>query len=83
MSVPKNKFAIGDHVTVCTSYSSIGRGYSNTGRGLYVVTRVLPWTDHGWQYRIRNENEPHERVVEEEQLRFIPTVTSVIEPSRR
>ena len=38
--------------------------------GLYQVTQLLPAQEGGaFQYRIRNENEPHERMVKEHELR--------------
>jgi hypothetical protein len=39
--------------------------------GLYQVTQLLPFDGEVFQYRIRNTNEPHERVVKEDQLRKV------------
>jgi hypothetical protein len=36
---------------------------------IYTVTRLLPSTGDGLQYRIRSESEAHERVVIEHQIR--------------
>jgi hypothetical protein len=36
--------------------------------GLYKVTRLLPPEGDVFQYRIKNANEPHERLVKEHEL---------------
>jgi hypothetical protein len=36
--------------------------------GVYQVTQLLPAEKEGSQYRIKNANEPHERVVKEHEL---------------
>jgi hypothetical protein len=41
----------------------------NVPRGAYVIERQLPSETRDWQYRIRNSNDGHERVVLESQLR--------------
>jgi len=43
----------------------IGRGGVN---GVYKITQLLPPEGDDRQYRIKNSNEPHERVVKESQL---------------
>jgi hypothetical protein len=37
--------------------------------GVYHVTQLLPPEDGAFQYRIKNINEPHERVAKERELR--------------
>jgi hypothetical protein len=37
--------------------------------GVYQVTQLLPFEDETFQYRIKNVNEPHERVAKEHELR--------------
>lgn len=38
---------------------------------VYTITRLLPLSDRGFSYRIRGENEPHERMAEEGQLQAV------------
>ena len=42
-----------------------GRGGTN---GIYKVTQLLPPQGDDHQYRIKNADEPHERVIKESQL---------------
>ena len=37
--------------------------------GVYQVTKLLPPEGDAFQYRIKNANEPHERVAREHELR--------------
>ena len=37
--------------------------------GVYQITQQLPPEGEAYQYRIRNVNEPHERVAQENELR--------------
>ena len=37
--------------------------------GVYQVTHLLPPAGEAFQYRIKNVNEPHERVAKENELR--------------
>jgi hypothetical protein len=37
--------------------------------GVYEVIQLLPPQDGAFQYRIKNVNEPHERMVKEHELR--------------
>ena len=37
--------------------------------GAYQITQLLPPDDEAFQYRIKNVNEPHERVAKENELR--------------
>jgi hypothetical protein len=37
--------------------------------GVYQVTQLLPPEGEAFQYRIKNANEPHERVAKEHELR--------------
>jgi hypothetical protein len=36
--------------------------------GVYQVTQLLPLEGEAFQYRIKNANEPHERMVKEHEL---------------
>jgi hypothetical protein len=36
--------------------------------GAYQITQLLPPDDEAFQYRIKNVNEPHERVAKENEL---------------
>jgi hypothetical protein len=58
-----HKFAAGDHVTFLP-----GQFDSNVTRGVYTIVRVLPVTDRGCQYRVKNVEDRHERVIDEVQL---------------
>ena len=37
--------------------------------GVYQITQLLPPEGEAFQYRIKNVNEPHERVAQENELR--------------
>jgi hypothetical protein len=54
-----HKFKIGQRV----NYFSRERA-----SGVYVITHLLPSEGDAFQYRIKNVNEPHERVVKEHEL---------------
>jgi hypothetical protein len=54
-----HKFKIGQIV------SYLGRGKAS---GTYKITQLMPSEGGDFQYRIRNLNEPHERVVKEKDL---------------
>ncbi len=58
------KFAPGDRVSV-----QPGRFDAHVRPGIYTIVRVLPETPSGWQYRVKNALDPHERVLDEAQLR--------------
>lgn len=62
-SVPEHKFKVGQSVSFTSG--PFGRGGTN---GIYTVTLLLPQEGDDFQYRIKNANEPHERVVKESQL---------------
>jgi hypothetical protein len=57
-----HKFKIGQAV------SSLGREMAS---GTYKVVQLLPSEGDDFQYRIRNPNEPHERVAKERDLERI------------
>lgn len=61
-----HKFHIGQSVSFTSG--PFGRGSTN---GIYTVTQLLPPEGDDCQYRIKNDNEPHERVVKESQLNRI------------
>ena len=58
-----HRFKIGQMVNFTSG--PFGRGGVN---GVYKVTHLLPPEGEDSQYRIKNSNEPHERVVKESQL---------------
>jgi hypothetical protein len=62
-----HKYAAGDRVAFIP-----GTLDRNVRRGLYTVVRPLPITSQGCQYRVRNVQDEHERVVDEVQLRLAP-----------
>jgi hypothetical protein len=61
--VPEHKFKIGQSVSLTSG--PFGRGKTNS---IYKVTQLLPREGEDYQYRIKNADEPHERVVKESQL---------------
>jgi hypothetical protein len=60
--VHEHKFKVGQSVSFTSG--PFGRGGTN---GIYKVTQLLP-PEGDNQYRIKNDDEPHERVVKESQL---------------
>ena len=64
MSVPTPKFSVGDRVMVGVDLINI-----NLSTVIYTVTRTLPAAPGGFQYRVRNESDAHERVIDEAVLR--------------
>jgi hypothetical protein len=60
-------------VTVSGHKFKIGQLVNYLGRvrasGVYQVTQLLPPEGEVFQYRIKNPNEPHERVAKEHELR--------------
>jgi hypothetical protein len=65
-AVREHKFKVGQSVSFMSG--SFGRGGTN---GLYKVMQLLPPEGDDCQYRIKNADEPHERVVKESQLNRI------------
>ena len=57
-----HKFKIGQLV----NYLGRDRAY-----GVYQITQLLPTEGKELQYRIKNINEPHERVAKERELRMV------------
>ena len=64
--VNEHKFKIGQAVNFMSG--PFGRGGTNR---IYKVTQLLPPEGDDCQYRIKNADEPHERVVKESQLNRI------------
>jgi len=62
MSPPK--YHPGERVVVLPE-----RGNSSVRPGIYTITRVMPASPDGIQYRAKNEMDTHERVLLEAQLR--------------
>lgn len=62
-SVHEHKYKLGQSVSLTSGV--FGRGSAN---GIYKVTQLLPPEGDDYQYRIKNADEPHERVVKESQL---------------
>ncbi len=61
--VHEHKFKVGQSVSFTSG--PFGRGGTNV---IYKITQLLPPEGDNYQYRIKNANEPHERVVKESQL---------------
>jgi hypothetical protein len=62
-SVHEHKFKVGQSVSFTTG--PFGRGGTNN---IYTVTQLLPTEGDDHQYRIKNADERHARVVKESQL---------------
>jgi hypothetical protein len=62
-AVPVHKFKVGQSVSFMSG--PFGRGGTNN---VYTITQLLPPEGDDYQYRIKNVDEPHERVVKESQL---------------
>jgi hypothetical protein len=62
-SVAEHKFKVGQSVSFMSG--PFGRGGANN---IYTITQLLPPEGDDYQYRIKNVDEPHERVVKESQL---------------
>jgi hypothetical protein len=65
-TVREHKFKVGQSVSFMSG--PLGRGGTN---GIYKVMQLLPPQGDDCQYRIKNADEPHERVVKESQLNRI------------
>jgi hypothetical protein len=65
-TVHEHKFKVGQSVSFMSGPP--GRGGTS---GIYKVTQLLPSEGDDCQYRIKNADEPHERVVKESQLNRI------------
>lgn len=59
-----HKFAVGDRVVY-----EPGRFEGLVPPGIYTITRILPVTSAGCQYRVKSTLESQERVMDEAQLR--------------
>ena len=59
----EHKFKVGQSVSFMSG--PFGRGGANN---IYTITQLLPPEGDDYQYRIKNVDEPHERVVKESQL---------------
>jgi len=62
--MPLPKFKVGD---VVAFIPAVGRFYYAPD-GVYEVTKVLPDHNGEREYRVKNANEPHERVARESEL---------------
>jgi len=61
--MPRHKFAIGQEVSFLPS----GMDF-NVPRGTYTIVRQLPLEANGFQYRVKNVRDGHERIIGESQL---------------
>ena len=62
--MPNPRFRVGDRVSL--GHSGIDRTRTP---GTYIITRILPLEQaRGFQYRARNELDPHERAFDEGEL---------------
>lgn len=59
----KHRFEVGETVEF-----TAGGSYPPAARGLYTVLRQLPAEGDGYQYRVKNLADGHERMVREGQL---------------
>jgi len=59
----EHKFRLGERVWLAASVTK-----RDAAGGGYVVTRQLPERSSEFEYRIKNDAEPHERVVRESEL---------------
>lgn len=59
----KHRFEVGETVEF-----TAGGSYPAAARGLYKVLRQLPSEGQGYQYRVKNLADGHERMVREGQL---------------
>ncbi len=60
----KHKFAAGDRVELLQS------GPNGIRPGIYTIVWAMPITSQGYQYRVKNALDNHERVLDEAQLRI-------------
>ncbi|HTR17752.1 MAG TPA: hypothetical protein VMI52_12065 [Acetobacteraceae bacterium] len=60
----QHKFAVGDRVAFMPNKAD-----PNVRPGIYTIVRAMPMTSVGCQYRVKNEMDKHERVIDEAQLR--------------
>jgi len=67
---PAHRFTAGDRVAVLPDRANL-----NMRPGIYTITRVLPPTTQGIQYRARNELDAHDRVLDDAILRAAPKRT--------
>ena len=58
-----HKFKIGQIVFLSPSFGH------NIPAGTYIITKRMPEHHGEFEYQVRSSNEPHERVVRENQLR--------------
>jgi|tagenome__1003787_1003787.scaffolds.fasta_scaffold18545306_1 hypothetical protein len=58
-----HRFEVGENV-----YYTSGMAGRFGARGLFQVVRQLPWEGDEFQYRIKRQGEPYERVAKESQL---------------
>jgi hypothetical protein len=65
-AMPTHKFKVGETVFLDSSH------VRNIPGGAYIITKQLPEHDGDFEYRVRSINEPHERVVRENQLKKAP-----------
>ena len=63
--MPNHKFKVGQTVELAPAIAR------NMPGGTYEITKQLPERNGEFEYRIKNINEPHERVVREIELLII------------
>lgn len=74
--MPSHRFATGQRVHLKTKWRPGG-----TEAGVFLVTGILPEQNRSLQYRIRNEEERHERVAAEDSLEAIATAEATEAPA--
>ncbi len=70
-----HKFSAGDRVSFLP-----GRFDTNVRPGIYTIVRTLPVASQGCQYRVKNVQDDHERVIDEAQLRPVLTIPGLTRP---
>jgi|NGEPerStandDraft_6_1074524.scaffolds.fasta_scaffold616227_1 hypothetical protein len=61
--MPRHKFTVGQEVSFLPSAMDF-----NVPRGTYRIVRQLPLEAGGFQYRVKNVSDGHERIIRESQL---------------
>jgi len=64
--MPLHRFAVGQSVRMKGTF-----GLSSAAAGIYRITATMPVRDNSPQYRIRSDEERHERVTTEDSLEGI------------
>lgn len=74
-SAPSHKYRVGQKVNFLP-----GRTNTSHLRGSCTIVRLLPSETRDWQYRVKCDQDTHERVVQESQLATAPVEPSLSGP---